>query len=301
MPNHRPDRAVAAAVVAASIALAGCGGDGRDLPPARDPLPATTTTPPTPPTFPSGEASFPPPSAGAGIVIDELTSVETAIARVTGSGAQPGDPVSVDGLPADVITFEVGPDEGFDLRVFVEDEGAHTVCVGDACGRVYTLAPDAETPDEVIAKIDEAIVEANTIVAFDELFPGWTVAIGGLLAGTGGSTDVETKRITIYRNRGRSVDDFVRTIVHEYGHVADHEWLDDGQRSAFAIDRGFTADTPWQGEGSHRIDDWVAAPSEDFAEAMASWWSDGRWPVRTAGGELTADQRDFIAALPSAP
>ena len=32
-------------------------------------------------------------------------------------------------------------DGSYELRVFVADEGAHTVCVATACGRVYTLAP----------------------------------------------------------------------------------------------------------------------------------------------------------------
>ena len=48
--------------------------------------------------------------------------------------------------PADVLSFEVDEDGGFTLQVWIEDEGAHTVCVADACSQVYTLAPDAESP-----------------------------------------------------------------------------------------------------------------------------------------------------------
>jgi hypothetical protein len=230
-------------------------------------------------------------------VIDRLWSPEPAIARVEGTGASSAATVTVDGQPGDVVGFDLGDDDSFDIRIFVEDEGAHTVCVGDTCGRVYTLDADAETPDEVIAKIDEAVDAALGIVPFDEWFPEWTVEVGGLLAGTGGSIDADTKTVIVYRNRGRTLDDFVRTVFHEFGHVADAEWLDDDRRDEFAALRGFSPETPWRVEGSHRLEAWAASPSEDFAEAMAVWWSDGRWEIRTDGGSLDDEQRRFFDEL----
>ena len=314
-----------------AVVLGACGGDGRELAEANAPLPTTTTSTlvpvgpslpgteipaldlPTivpdpldtdpldtdplvvgpPATSPVGAGPATGPTAPPRVVIDELSSPENAVALAVGSGAVPSDPVTVDGVPADVVSFDVSGDGTFEVRVFVADEGAHTVCVGDACGRVYTLDPDADTPDEVVAKIEEAIPLANGIVPNDVWFPDWTVEIGGALSGTGGTADATDRTVTIYRNRGREVDDFVRTIVHEFGHVADATWLTDEQRAEFAMLRGFGPDVPWEGNGGHRLDDWAVSPAEDFAEVMAAVWSAGRWEIRTAGGPLTDAVREF--------
>ena len=85
----------------------------------------------------------------------------------------------------------------------------------------------------------------------------------------------------IYRNRGRSVDDFVRSILHEFGHVVDAERLDDPERVAYLELRGLDPTTEWSEPGAHRMTDWARQPTEDFAEAMVMIWSDGRWVPRT--------------------
>lgn len=303
---------LAAPVVAALVTLASCGsGDGRELAEAVEPLPVRVTTiapgddapVPTDPPATLGLPTTNPPSVpvDAGrVTIDELSSPENAIALVVGRGAVAADPVTVDDAPGDVVSFEVDADGTFEVRVFVADEGAHTVCVADACGRVYTLDPDADTKEEVIAKIEEAIPLALGIAPVDVWFPDWTITIGGLLSGTGGTADASTEEVVVYRNRGRTVDDFTRTILHEYGHVADFEWLDDELRAEFAELRGFPEGTPWRGNGGHRMDDWEGSPSEDFAEAITAFWSANQWSIRTDGGELTEEVVTFLDLLTTA-
>jgi hypothetical protein len=246
---------------------------------------------------PATDAVVSGPSTSARVAIDLLSSPENAVALAVGSGAATSDLVTVDGAVGDVVSFDVADDGSFEMRVFIADEGAHTVCVDDACGRVDTLDPDADTPEEVVAKIEEAIPLANGIVPNDVWFPHWTIEIGGALSGAGGTADAADRAVVIYRNRGREVDDFVRTIVHEFGHVADASWLTDEQRAEFATLRGFAADVPWEGNGGHRLDDWALAPAEDFAEVMSAVWSAGRWEIRTAGGPLTDEVRTFADAL----
>jgi hypothetical protein len=305
MPRRWPELG---ALLVATLASGACGGDGRELADAVAPLPPATTT-----TMPTVSSSLPPsptivttagsPSVGAGellapnVTIERLSSPEPGIAAAVGSGAISSDPVTVDGEAADVVAFDVSDDGSFEVRVFIADEGAHTVCILDVCDRVFTLDPDAETADEVIAKIDAAVPLAKGIAPIETWFPDWTIEIGGPMAGTGGVADSTTRTVVVYRNRGRSVDEFVRTILHEFGHVADATWMDDDGRAEFAALRGFAATTPWNGTGGHEMSDWAMSPSEDFAEVMVAVWSADRWDVRTDGGSLSAEVRDFAADL----
>jgi hypothetical protein len=288
----RPFRSVITATLALALVSACDAGDGRQLidpvfdPPAPPVTVADTapsillTIPPLP--DPVVESTAAPPTAAAEpIEIEALFSPANATAEMSGLGAETTDAVTVDGNPADVLSFEVGPDGRFVLRVWIDDEGAHTVCVADACGRVYTLAADAESPEEVIAKIEQATPLVEQFLDYSVEFPEWEIAIGGALAGTGGTTDVDGKVVTIYRNRGRTVEDFVRTILHEFGHVADSERLDDAERAEYLVLRGIDTATPWRNDTAHRLDQWGLQPSEDFAEVMVAIWTDQRWLPRT--------------------
>jgi len=309
MPRRWPE---IGALLAATFAVGACGGDGRELADAVAPLPPATTTTTTTTTL----ASTSPPSptdpivtmpgsvsVDAGellapdITIERLSSPEPGIAAAVGSGAIASDPVTVDGLAADVVSFDLADDGSFEVRVSIADEGAHTVCILDVCDRVFTLDPDAESADEVIAKIDAAMPLARSIAPIDAWFPDWTIEIGGPMSGTGGVADSTTRTVTVYRNRGRSVDEFVRTILHEFGHVADATWLDDDERAEFAALRGFDASIPWTGSGGHQMSDWAMSPSEDFAEVMVAVWSADRWGIRTDGGPLSAEARAFATDL----
>lgn len=294
--GRRSTRRVSAVALAALLVggATGCDtGDGRQL---RDPVfdlpappvtvldvtPQEIPTLPTLPTLPpSSEPVVESSDERSAIEIERLSSPANATAEMVGTGALATDAVTVDDDPADVLSFEVHEDGRFTLRVWIEVEGAHTVCVADACGRVYTLAPDAESPEEVIAKIEQALPLAQVYLDYTTEFPDWVVQIGGAMSGTGGTTDPDTKTVTIYRNRGRSVDDFVRTILHEFGHVVDFERLDDTARLSYLELRGLEPATPWRGEQAHRLDQWGRQPSEDFAEVMVAIWTADRWSPRT--------------------
>ena len=295
-----PDPVVRRRVVVALLLLTtspACSSDGRELADPVLPPPTPTTIPATKPatTTPTVAAAVDEPaaenvadpieespaSAPSSVVFEQLFSPANATAEIVGSGAVADHAVTVDGEPADVRSFVTGDDGTFAARIWIEDEGAHTVCIADTCGRVYTLAPDAETAEEVIAKIEEAIDLAAAVIPHEAWFPEWTIEIGGALSGTGGTTDDENRTVTVYRNRGRSVDDFVRTILHEFGHVADAERLDDETRAEYIELAGFPAGTLWRDPNARGIEDWARQPAEDFAEVLVAVWSDGRWPPRT--------------------
>ncbi len=290
----------------AAVLLLACGtGDGRQLAEPVFDLPAQPVTvaetastalltvPPTAAFVVETTASF------AAIEIEALFSPANAIAEMSGTGAEPTDAVTVDADPADVLSLEVDARGQFVLQVWIDDEGAHTVCVADACGRVYTLAADADSPEEVVAKIEQAIPLAQEFLRYPAEFPEWDVAIGGALAGTGGTTDPDTKTVTIYRNRGRTVDDFVRTILHEFGHVADFERLNNAERGEYLELRGIDPATVWSDEAAHRLDQWGLQPSEDFAEVMVAIWSNQLWLPRTErlAPPPAADVLAMVAAL----
>ncbi len=229
------------------------------------------------------------------IVIVRLYSPSNAIAELTGTGATSNDPVTVDGEPADVLSFVGGePDSEFRLQVWIEDEGAHTVCVAVICGRVYTLAPDAETPEQITEHINQALALALEYLDYPTMFPEWNLEIGGAMSGTGGTTDLQNKTVTIHRNRGRTVDDYVRTILHEFGHVADAELLDDTDRAQYLVLRGIDPATAWLDPGATRLEQWGHQPSEDFAEVMVMIWSGRRWRPRTSALAPTPDDSVLI-------
>ena len=255
-------------------------------------VPSGAATTSARPTTTAGETIVP-------IEIDRAWSPANAIARIEGRGATATDPVTVDGDPAMAESFAADDGGGFVLQVRIADEGAHTVCVRDACSRVYTLAADADTPEAVMAKIDAAIVEAAAIFDGRARFADWTITTGGSLGGTGGSTDAAARTITVYANRGRTVDEFVTTILHEWGHVVDAELMTDDARAAYLALRGYDPASEWASPESHRLEDWAASPIEDFAEVMVVAWTGGAHEVRTTApaGQPDADVVAEVLAL----
>jgi len=283
-------RARTLAVVSCVVVLGACGG-GDDAvfvadsvvpveAPTTESPPRTTATPVVP------------------IAVDRAWSPANATAQIEGSGATAADPVTVDGEVAMIESF-VEADDGFILQVRIADEGAHTVCVRDACSRVFTLAADADTPEEVDAKIDAAIVEAAAIFDGQARFPGWVIERAGPFGGTGGSTDSVEQTITIYSNRGRTVEEFVTTILHEWGHVVDDELMTDETRATYLVRRGYDPTIAWRSSETHRLEDWAASPIEDFAEVMVVVWTGGDHQMRTTapGGQPDADAVADVLAL----
>lgn len=214
-------------------------------------------------------------------VFEQLSSPENAIAEIVGSGVSIDDTVTVDDVVTEFVSFETTADGGFVAQVFIADEGAHTVCVAATCGRVFTLDPAAESLDDVAVKIEAAQVAVADRFDSAAVFPDWTVVTAGPFSGTGGTTDAATKTITVYSNRNRTVDEFSRTILHEWGHVLDIERLTDDERATYLAIRGIAADTAWSDDDDHSIEAWAMQPSEDFAEVMAMLLSDGEYLPRT--------------------
>lgn len=213
--------------------------------------------------------------AASPVAVDRAYSPENAVAELSGVGAIDTDPVTVDDQPGEVLSFDTFSDGSFVVRVRIVDEGAHTVCVRDACSRVFTRAPDAETREEIEAKIDDALVLAAAYFDGGAVFPDWTVEAGGPRAGTGGTTDVDEGVITVYANRDRTVEEFAVTILHEWGHVVDHELLTDDDRADYRERRGFPRSMTWREAIPHTIESWAEQPGEDFAEVVVAAWTRG--------------------------
>ncbi len=262
-----------------TVAIASCGATSENPVYIDDEVRASTTTALIVPLTTRAPAPLIP--AQTEIVIEQLSSPENAIAEIMGSGASIDDTVTVDDVVTEFISFEVTPDGGFVASVFIADEGAHTVCVAATCGRVFTLDPGAESLDEVALKIEDAKVAAAEQFDSATAFPDWTIATAGPFSGTGGTTDSETKTITIYSNRNRTIDDFTRTILHEWGHVFDAERLTDDERAEYLELRGIAADTAWTADDDHSIEAWALQPSEDLAEVLALILSSGDYTPRT--------------------
>lgn len=281
--------------VTGTLALVGCGVDDDPIyvddevtTPTPEPVvvPLTTQLPTTAP-------------ASSEVVFDQLWSPANAVVEVVGSGATATDTATVDDVVAAFTSFETTADGGFVARLAVPDEGAHSVCVAGTCGRVYTLAAGAESLDEVAVKIDEAKVQAALRFDYATEFPEWSLETAGPFSGTGGSTDDATKTVTIYSNRDRTVEEFTRTILHEFGHVLDFERMTDAERDEYLALRGIAPAIPWRSDGSHSIEAWALQPSEDFAEVVAMLLSDGEYIPRTASlaAPPTADQLAAVADL----
>jgi hypothetical protein len=166
--------------------------------------------------------------------------------------------------------------------VWIDEEGAHTVCIRDECNRVYVLDADAETIEQAEEKISEAIPLAQERFDFETELPDWSIETAGPLSGTGGSTDIENRTVVIYANRNRELDEFVITVLHEWGHAVDAERLTEDERAQYRVLRGIAPETPWRTPGAHSIEEWGLQPSEDFAEVMVAMWTGGENVPRTS-------------------
>jgi len=237
----------------------------------------------------------------APIVIDRLWSPSNALAELIGTGATADDLITVDGEPAEVRSISTEDDGSFSATVWIDEEGAHTVCIRDECGRVYVLDANAETVEQVEAKIEQAIPLAKELFDFETEFPDWSIEVAGALSGTGGSIDVENRTVIVYANRGRTLDEYVTTILHEWGHVVDDERLTDDERVEYRRLRGIAQELPWRTPRVHSIEEWALQPSEDFAEVMVAVWTGGRTVPRTtqiapAPDEATLREVDALTA-----
>ncbi|MBG7604553.1 MAG: hypothetical protein IZT58_07945 [Actinobacteria bacterium] len=292
-------RGVAALLMLAGVAGTACGAS-EDVVYQASEVRTPTTPPPT--TTTSTTTTLPTTSTPATtipqtpIVIERLWSPANALAELTGTGATTDDPITVDGESATVVSFDSEDDGSFTATVRIDEEGAHTVCVREECERVYVLDADAETIEQAEEKISEAIPLAKEQFDFETEFPDWSIETAGPLSGTGGSTDAENRAVIIYANRNRELDEFVTTILHEWGHAIDAERLTDEERAQYRVLRGIDPETPWRSQEAHSIEEWGLQPSEDFAEVMVALWTDGKIVPRTSQ-IAPAPDADTLAAV----
>jgi hypothetical protein len=287
-------RGVAALLILAGVAGAACGASENVVYQASEVRTPTTASP----TTTSSTTTAPPATTvpQTPIVIERLWSPANALAELIGTGAATDDPITVDGESATVVSFDSEDDGSFTATVRIEEEGAHTVCVREECKRVYVLDADAETIEQAEEKISEAIPLAKEQFDFETEFPDWLIETAGPLSGTGGSTEVESRTVIIYANRNRELDEFVTTILHEWGHAIDAERLTDEERVQYRVLRGIDPETPWRSQEAHSIEEWGLQPSEDFAEVMVALWTDGETVPRTSQ-IASAPDADILAAV----
>ena len=68
------------------------------------------------------------------VMINLLSSPEAGVAEIAGVGAMSTDSVTVDGVAAAFLSFEITADGGFVATVSIVGERAHTVCIAGTCG-----------------------------------------------------------------------------------------------------------------------------------------------------------------------
>ena len=275
-------RRVATLVVLTGVLGAACGASDDPVYEADEVLTPTSAPPTVATTIASTVSTTVATVPATPIVIERLWSPSNAHAELIGTGATADDPITVDGDPATVLSFDTEDDGSFNAIVRIDEEGAYTVCIRDECERVYVLDADAETIEQAEEKITEAIPLAKELFDYESEFPDWSIKTAGPLSGTGGSTDIENRTVIVYANRNRELDEFVTTILHEWGHVIDAERLTDEERAQYRVLRGIDPEIPWRTPGAHSIEDWGLQPSEDFAEVMVALWTGGEIMPRTS-------------------
>jgi hypothetical protein len=292
-------RALATLLTATLLAGAACGAtettvyEATDVRAPTTPAPTTTTTTTANTTTATTTTTAP----LIPIVIERLWSPSNALAELIGTGATADDAITVDGRQAEVRSISTEDDGSFSATVWIDEEGAHTVCIRDECGRVYVLDADAETLEQAEAKIEEAIPLAQELFDFETEFSGWSIKIAGPFSGTGGSTDIENRTVIVYANRDRELDDYVTTILHEWGHVVDEVRLTDEERAEYRLLRGIDPELPWRTPSAHSIQEWALQPSEDFAEVMVAVWTRGRIVPRTTQIAPAPDEPTLAAVV----
>ena len=70
-----------------------------------------------------------------------------------------------------------------------------------------------------------------------------------------------------------------------------------GGRIAIALEKADPQTLERLTAGGHRMSDWEGSPAEDFAEAIAAFWSGEQWDIRTDGGPLTPEVEAFLDRL----
>jgi len=215
---------------------------------------------------------------------------------------------TVDGFELPLLEVGADADGVFVVEVAGVDGGARTVCIGppgripvDQCTRVFVTDVSEETPAVVEAHITEAISVVRERFDFDRHVPNWAIEITGPNSGLGGYTAADESTIYISANPGRTLDDYVTTVLHELGHAVDHEYMTPATRQLFGELRGHRTDLPWDSGGTLVFgDDRWRFGSEDFAEVFVAWTLGDNYQTQTdmvAPQPTEADQHALCEML----
>lgn len=250
---------------------------GESLPADPEPpeLAMVAAAPPGPPTLP--------------LVVEGVTSVIRGEATISG-WASPDDAGSTVTAEVSVtsdtvnltkpITVTVGSDRAFSVSIDDLTPGPQTLCLGAECRRVFVAETTIESDAVIESRILEAMIRANQLFDFETALPEWRVVVGGVSTGAGGHYQPANKTILIHGTSGRTIDDFVATILHEVGHALEYERLTDNERAAYQAMRGIDPQLAWSPAELAPDERW-ASPAEDFADMFVVLTTDGAHQTRS--------------------
>ncbi len=204
--------------------------------------------------------------------------------RTVGSG------VALAGLVAAAVASGVldiagpgpGPGAGF---------GRSTPGTAPAIGQLASPAPRAPEPgpSTVPASVDgaphgaQAVLRAQVLARIDypwqQRLAGWEIDLVGPRPGFLGATLTKERRIEIYVDGTRSVDELAFTLAHELGHAVDVTVLDGADRDRWLAARGASGQPWWAANAESDY----AVGAGDWAEAFAVWQLGGRGYSNLAG------------------
>lgn len=247
--------------------------------------------------------------------VDTVTSTVAGTARVSGHlvGATPNSLALSAGIDVVVSTEGDAASSRRVMKVSSADPskspapflldvdglapGPQTLCLADDCHRVLVAKETHETPAQINEKILMAMARANQIFDFTTELPEWQVVIAGPSTGAGGHFSPGKRTIAISGTSGRTVDEFVTTILHEVGHAIDHDYVTVDERAQFRSLRGIDPALKWQPDGLAPDQRW-ASPAEDFAEVFVAWLTNGEHQTRSVvAGQPSADDLAIFSQL----
>ncbi|MFN0028785.1 MAG: ImmA/IrrE family metallo-endopeptidase [Acidimicrobiales bacterium] len=125
-----------------------------------------------------------------------------------------------------------------------------------------------------------------------ERLAGWDITFMGPRPGFLGATITNERRIEIYVDGQRSVDELAFTVAHELGHAVDLTLLNGTERDGWLAARGVPGEAWWAANAESDY----AVGAGDWAEAFAVWQLGGSG-YSTLAGPPTPSQLALLARL----
>lgn len=220
-------------------------------------------------------------ASGILIPASALTSTSaTSTALSTNTVVEP----QLAGAPVvDVVTSEVPADE---LAPAIS-------IVADAAQETSAELASQETPVELNAVELAAIgaqIEQRVPFDIEQAFPGWAISYEAESVRYAGLTNSRTRTITMFVGASTDLDFAAEVLVHELGHAADLDKLDDELRAQWLEMRSIPP--VWWAESG--FSDFEVG-SGDFAEAVSALVMNS--PSDSAYGDFTPEQLAFVAEV----